>query len=112
MLRYWEINELLEKIGDRTKHIARLVPDIKPANRKKFLELFSDIEQFYFDSMKAFYTMSEKYADAVVDQKSVLGEKIGQFNTPNCLVCSKIAVNAFNINGLINDIGRVVKYLE
>jgi phosphate uptake regulator len=111
ILKYWEINNALEKIGDRIKHIARFIMEINPGCKKRLSDLLSHIEEFYVASMTAFYKESVKMSDDICGQKEAIGQEIHEFASHKCITCSKIAINAFNMNGHINDIGRAVRYL-
>ena len=111
ILQYWEINSALEKVGDRVKHIAGFIPEIGDTCKKKFIELLDKIIDYYEKSMKAFYTSSIKLADEISIMKELLGQDINKYASHKCINCSKIAINAFNINGHINDISRIVRYV-
>jgi len=112
ILRFWEINGCLEKIGDRVKHIARTIPDLENKSKPEFMQLVSNLEKFYIDSMVSFYEDSVAKTDLTINKKDEIGKKIQDFASHKCVACSKIAVNAFNLNGHINDIGRMVRYFK
>jgi len=113
ILRYWELNSQLEKIGDRIKNIARLMPKVEPKHRKDCLMLFSQIENMYKNVMKAFYNFSVKLSDDISSDRKLINDNIKKFiKNSNCATCSQIAINAFNMTGHINDIGRIIRYLD
>ncbi|MFH1072244.1 MAG: hypothetical protein V1743_02330 [Nanoarchaeota archaeon] len=72
---YYELTQLLEKIGDELKRTMRLLAamDLKKANELK--ELFDDIEKMYLDSMKAYYNKDVEMAYAVATEKNPILEK-------------------------------------
>ncbi len=113
LLKYWEVNINLEKIGDRVKNIATVVPRVEPSHRKKWLELFTEIEALYHAVMKALYEPSFAGADLVSQKRrKILAELQNQVNKHNDAACAKIAINAFNMTANINDIARVIMYLS
>ena len=113
ILRYWELNGSLEKIGDRIKNIAEIAISLKQAQRKCFLELFSHIESLFKEAMKSFYEKSSELSDEVsVKRKKLLAEIKNYINESNSALCSQIAVNAYNMTAHINDISRIARYLD
>jgi phosphate uptake regulator len=112
ILKQWEINSSIEKIGDRIKHMARYLPEVKSPTRKTLTKLFQDILEFYKNSMKAFYNNSIEEADEISEAKAEIGKEITDFATHNDLATAKITINAFNVNGHINDINRIVRYIS
>ena len=113
VLRYWELNIHLEKIGDRVKNIAATIPQLNPSRKKRFLELFSQLAKLYNDVMKAFYNRSSDDADKISVSRVKLLANIQIYMKKNgCAVCNQIAINAFNMAGHINDIARIVRYLN
>lgn len=112
ILRYLEINLALEKIGDRIKHIAMLAPKIKPAYRKPFLELFNQIEEMYTQAMKAFYSMSPDISDHVSNMRAKVLDNISHSANDKCPACLQVTISEFNLVSHINDIGRIVRYLD
>jgi phosphate uptake regulator len=111
-LKYWELNGCLEKIGDRVKYIAKSVPELEKKRHPELLELLKMLEAFYVDSMVAFYEDSVEKTNAIIERQETIGKRINEFSLHKNLASSKIAVNAFNLNGLINDIGRMVRYIS
>ena len=61
--------------------------------------------------MKAFYTSSIKLADEVSIIKEQLVLEVNKYASHKCIICSKIAINEFNINSHINDLSRIVRYV-
>jgi len=112
ILKYWEMNGCLEKIGDRIKHIAGMIPELEKKRQGEFIGLIRDLENFYIDSMVAFYEDSIDKTHLIINQKEEIGKKIHEFASHKSIACSKIAINAFNLNGNINDIGRMVRYIS
>ncbi len=113
ILRYWELNLCIEKIGDRTKNIAELVPDLPKNKQKGFFDLFNRLEKLYLDVMKSFYNLSMPLADSAAKKRNQIMKAIRNYiKDNNCSVCSQIAVNEFNMAGHINDIARIVRYLN
>ncbi len=111
LMPYWEVNIALEKIGDRIKHIAMIVPEIKEPCKKRFLQLIDKIEDYYKKSMKTFYESSVKGSDEVAILKEELRKVINDYTSHKCIACSKVAINLFNMIGHINDISRIVRYI-
>lgn len=113
ILRYWSLNLDLEKLGDRVKNIANVVPQIKPNHKKSFLALFSEIEKFHKTALTAFYESSIEKSDLVsVERYKLLANIQKYIKKNNDPVCSQIAINAFNMAAHINDISRVIRYLK
>lgn len=113
ILRYWEVNGTIEKIGDRVKNIAQLMADMEPSHKAKFVELFLGIEEMYKDVMKSFYESSVKLSDSISARRVIINDHIERFlQETNCPLCSQVAINAFTITGNINDIGRMVRYMD
>lgn len=111
LLKYWEINIAVEKIGDRIKHMAESIGSVQKTNQKPLRELLQELLEFYKNAMKSFYTNSIKDADEVSEAKFIIGDKINEFASHKCVACAQIAINAFNLNGHINDISRIVRYV-
>lgn len=113
VLRYWELNGHLEKIGDRTKNIAKALPELSPGQRKTFMALFARMDNIYKDAMKSFYSNSLALSDEVSTKRSDLMHDIGEYlYASKSAACSQVAVNAFNMAAHINDITRIVRYLS
>ena len=113
ILRLWEVNHHLEKIGDRTKNIAELLPTLKPEHKKKFISLFVKIEGIYIDAIKSFYNSSQQLSDEVSTRRYSLFADVKEFiKLSKSNTCSQIAINMFNMISHINDVSRVVRYLN
>ena len=114
LLRYWELNGHLEKIGDRTKDIATAVLQLKKVNHKDFLKLFSEMEDLYKEAMMSFYKNSYKISDEVTHKRRVIMADIGKYITKNskCAACAQIGINSYNMTAHINDIGRIIRYMS
>jgi len=111
LLRYWELNGHMEKIGDRIKQIASLLPKLKPSYKTKFINLFSKIEEIYKDAIISFHNLSLELSDTVSSKRWILNDILEEYiKTSNSPIFSEIMVNAFNMLTHINDIGRIVRY--
>ncbi len=111
ILKMWEVNNSIEKIGDRIKFIAKYIPEIKPGCRKELAILIQEIHDIYSDAMKSYYTNSMSLSDQVCIRNMANYDNITKFSDDSCPGCSKIGVNAFNLNRQINDILRIVRYV-
>jgi phosphate uptake regulator len=113
VLRYWELNRCLEKIGDRVKNIAPMLPKLSHDNQKKFMAIYAKIEETYLNAMKSFYNASIKISDEIYSNRSEMMQEIKNFidntNTPSC---SQIGINSFTMMAHINDIARIVRYMD
>lgn len=111
LLKYWEINIAIEKIGDRVKHMSTSIEGVQKSSHRLLKSLFQDLLEFYKSAMKTFYNNSIREADEVSEAKFTIGDKINEFASHKCVACAQIAINAFNLNGHINDISRIVRYV-
>ena len=113
ILRYWDINISLEKIGDRIKNIARLATQLDKQRRKKFLSLFDRIEKTYKANLKSFYSHSFRDAsETSIGRQDILADIQKDFVNNKCVICSKLAINFFIMVANINNISRAVRYLD
>ncbi len=113
IIKYWDLNLHLEKIGDRIKNVAELIHKLKSKKKKDFLKFFSKVEKMYLDIMKSFYTSSFALTDEVYNKRiSVVGELKEYIQKNKDPIYSQIAINAFNLTTHITDIGRVVRFMS
>ncbi len=114
VLRYWEVNMLLEKIGDRVKIVANHSLELKKPQKKEFVDLLSSLEQFYKNAMTAFYQMSSSLAEEAWVEKNNLFNIIRKYieNHSRHIICSKIAATVTGMVTLTNHIVRVTRLLE
>jgi phosphate uptake regulator len=113
ILRYWQVNIHLEKIGDCIKHMVNIVGKMKPTQKEKFVELFVKIEDLYKVCMKAFYEFSITESNLVIQKKRKLLLEIEQYvESCNSAICSEVAINAYNMTGNVNSIARLIRNLD
>ena len=113
ILRLWGTNIHLEKIGDRVKHAAKIIPDMKPKEKTEFLKFYTEIEKMYTDVMKASYQNSLSLADdASIRRKAVLKSIDAYINKHKSYAAAEIAINTFSMIQLVNNIARLLRYLK
>lgn len=113
LLRYWELNIHLEKIGDRTKNMAQISKKLNSANKTKYAALLEELQTLYEATMKSFYENSFKEADIVArKRRKLMVEMQGHLNKNGDSAWAQIIINAFNFVSNTNDIARVVMYLD
>lgn len=113
ILRYWEINIYMEKIADRIKYIAQLMPEQAAKQCKSTSELLTKLEKIYEDAMKAVYTLSLPKSDQIGLQRPEMIKEIQKFMKKNkCQLCSQVAMNAFNLVANVSNISKAVRLLD
>lgn len=113
ILRYWELNIHIEKVGDRVKNIASIMPKLSINHRKKCIEIFIELEGLYIAVMKSLYETSIPQADLVSRRRHVLMKDIENYmKKNNDSGFAQMSINAFNMIGNINDISRLVRYVN
>ena len=112
ILLYWELNIHLEKIGDRVKHIAKIIPDIDSRNMKVFEKIFSEMNEQYLEVMHAFYKNIKDEAEEVSRRKDAYTEYIKRvIEKTRSLPMVRVAINCINMSHNINDIARAIRYI-
>ena len=106
------IANCIEMIADQSKRIASVLSKIKPnaVLKKDIANLYSSIEAFYVDSIKAYYEGSAEKAFDAATLRSDLNQKCGQFHRKhekNVELC-KVSEKFLTMISSINEIGRVV----
>jgi phosphate uptake regulator len=112
IMRYWEVNICLEKIGDRIKNIAILVPQMKK-HKKLALDILAKVETLYQEIMKSFYKNSFDHAADISSKRHDLVDEVQKnMIDNNCVICSQVGINFFIMIANINNISRAVRYLD
>jgi len=113
ILQFWEINGQLEKIGDRLKYIVELLLKLTLTEVKQFQDIFYRLETFYIKGLKSFYSHSSKLSDEISTQRFKIIEDITKFASKSkSIEVSQISINLYNVITRINDIGRIVRYIN
>ncbi len=113
ILRYYQTNLHLEKIGDRVKYIASLILKLPGENRKSFIRLLTDIETYYKEAMKVWYHGSPDMAEGIAKEKEAVDVAINAFlEKATSPVNAQLAIHIFEIAHNVNDITRSVSYLS
>ncbi len=112
-LRYWDLNMNLERIGDRVKNIASAAAGLKTSEQPEFVKLISAIYKLYEDVLTAFYNQSEKEAIEASLKRDEIMKQINKFiQKGNNPIISQIAVNAYNMASNLNDVTKIVLFLQ
>ena len=113
VLRYWDAAMSMEKIGDRVKNIADVLPNMTKKQREYFLVILTKIEELYVRCMKSLHKMDKTLADAVSADRIPIMNNIRSFMENNqSAICSQASINAFNMTANINDIIKVIRFLD
>tara|TARA_Y100000310_G_scaffold335143_1_gene416476 strand:- start:661 stop:1611 length:951 start_codon:yes stop_codon:yes gene_type:complete len=113
ILKYWELTIHLEKIGDRVKNISKTSSKLTKQYHNQYIKLFEEIGELYKLVMKAFYQNSIELSNQVSIKKKDMNQKIKSYiKESKRSMCSEIAVNAFNMTSNINDISRIIRFLN
>jgi phosphate uptake regulator len=112
VLKYWELTTHLEKIGDRVKSIARIIPKLNHPHQKKFIKLLIDIEGLYKNTMKAFYNNDKDLSDSVSIKRIHIIDEVKEYAKGNCNYCSRASIHGYNMISHINDIARTLRFLS
>jgi len=112
LLNFWDVSLTIESIADDTKRTSREFARIKmsPVQFKKLFEVLSEIEQFYWDSMKSYYSKDVELAYKLSNNKNVLSVKCNELHELfwNKKYVPIVLENFKNIISAIHNIGRRV----
>lgn len=74
LLNYWQIANHLERIADESKRVARFLREVKLNDKeaKKLIEIYSNIENFYLDTMKVYHKEDKEGAYKMTLRKKEL----------------------------------------
>jgi len=113
IMKYWELNMMLEKIGDRIKYIASEVSGLKKSEHGDFLSLFTEISAFYVEVMNAFYSNSTKDAIEASIKREALMKKIEDYDKKSQSASStRLTIDIFNMLSHIGDITKIVTFIQ
>ncbi len=82
LLYYWVITKQIEFIADECKRIARVMRDIHINKQLKdeIIKIYEQIQKFYADIMKAYYTKNEEEAYKIAAKKNGILKIVDDFN--------------------------------
>ncbi len=110
ILNIWDVSLNIERVADGIKRIARKLDRMTSQNKafKIMVELSSDIEKFYWDTMKAYYTNDAELAYILSDNKRLLSDRCNElhekfWNVQNAPI---ILENFKDIISSVHNIGR------
>ncbi len=115
LMHVWELNNTIEKLGDELKRIA--TTDIKQKlshlDFKKVKEIFEEMKEFYLNTLTALYTHDINLCDKYAHSRHETLAKIEKYiSEKESVKCRRIMNRLRYCISHINDISRLVRYLE
>ncbi len=112
ILDIWDLVISIEKVADSIKRTARKFSHIKSNPRiiNPLMVIFKEIEQFYWDTMKAYYNRDVELAYGLSSNKSILAKKCNEMHEKywNIKHAPIILENFKDTIASIHTIGRIV----